>query len=145
MYYRRVRYNPWSEIERTQREMERMFNTAFGGRFQSTSSYPAINVWASEEKQVVTAELPGIALDGLEISVVGDTLTISGEVKPADLPENARYHRQERGCGKFTRSISLLYAVDSAKVEATLENGLLRIELPRAEADKPRKIAVRAA
>lgn len=144
MYYRRIRHNPWEELERTQREMDRMFNAAFGRRFQSAGSFPAINVWASDEKQVVTAELPGISLDDLEISVVGGTLTISGECKCDELPEGARYHRQERGYGAFTRSISLLYAVDADKVEATLENGLLRIVLPRAEADKPRKITVQA-
>lgn len=143
MVYRRIR-NPWEELERAQREMDRMFNAAFGGRFQSTGAYPAINVWANEEQQVVTAELPGITLDDLEINVVGGTLTISGECKCSQLPEGARYHRQERGYGKFTRSISLLYAVDPDKVSATLENGLLQIVLPRAEADKPRKITVRA-
>jgi len=145
MMIRRVRYNPWEELDRIQREMERSFNSAFGSRYQSTSTYPAINVWANDERQVVTAELPGVDLDGLDISVVGGTLTISGERKLEDLPEGARYHRQERNSGKFTRSLSLLYAVDADKVEAALENGMLRIVLPRAEADKPRKIAVRAA
>jgi len=145
MYYRKVRFTPWQELERIQREMDRQFNAAFGERFQTTGGFPAINVWANDERQIVSAELPGIALEDLDISVIGGTLTISGTRKAEELPENARYHRQERGSGSFSRSISLLYAVDADKVEASLENGMLRIVLPRAEADKPRKIAVRTA
>mgnify|MGYP000985160029 CR=1 FL=1 len=142
MMIRRIVPNPWLEAERVQNEMNRLFNAAFS-RSQSTPCFPAINVWASDEKQIVTAELPGIGLEDLEINVVGQTLTISGERKAPQLPEGARYHRQECGHGKFTRSLSLLYPVDMEKVEAALENGVLRIVLPRAEQDKPRKIAVR--
>jgi len=142
MMIRRVISNPWLEAERMQNEMNRLFNAAFG-RSQSTPCFPAINVWANDEKQIVTAELPGIVLEDLEINVMGETLTISGQRQAPELPEGARYHRQECGFGKFTRSISLLYPVDVEKVEATLENGVLRVVLPRAEQDKPRKIAVR--
>ena len=90
-----------------------------------------------------TAELPGFDPEGLDISVVNDTLTLSGN-RCADDVEGATYHRRERRCGKFTRSFQLPFLVEGTDVEATFEQGVLKIELPRAEADKPKKIAVKA-
>jgi HSP20 family protein len=92
---------------------------------------------------VVTAELPGINLNDLEINVLGTSLTITGERSTDDLPEDAELHRRERLFGKFSRTIELPYPVEAGKVEATLEKGLLTIHLPRAEADKPKKIKVK--
>jgi len=92
---------------------------------------------------VVTAELPGLDVKDLEITVVCETLTISGERKSESLTEDAVYHRQERGIGKFTRMLDLPFTVDANKVHATLDRGVLCILLPRAEQDKPRKISVK--
>jgi len=94
---------------------------------------------------VITAEVPGVSADEIDISVVGETLTLSGERKPEDLEGGVRYHRRERGGGRFSRSIELPFRVDADKVEAAYDKGILRVTLPRAEADKPRKITVRAA
>jgi len=140
----RRRYIPsmWDEMERLQREMNRLFEGVDRG-WTPTSGFPAVNVWMSDEGAVVTAELPGVDVKELEIGVVGETLTITGERKPEDLPKDAVYHRQERGAGKFTRTIDLPFQVDGGKVQATLEKGVLRILLPRAEQDKPRKITVK--
>ena len=91
---------------------------------------------------VVTAELPGVSPDDVEISVVGETLTIHGDRKSEEVDEKATYHRQERACGQFNRSIELPFMVESDKVSAKLEKGLLTITLPRAEQDKPRRISV---
>ena len=87
--------------------------------------------------------MPGFDPDQINISVTGDTLTVSGNRTPEDVGEGARYHRRERGCGRFTRSFQLPFQVDGVAVEAAFENGVLRIELPRAEADKPKKITVK--
>jgi len=72
-------------------------------------------------------------------------LTVSGERKSVDPEEEIRYHRRERVSGKFSRSIQLAFPVDANNVTASYENGLLTVSLPRAEADKPRKISVRSA
>jgi HSP20 family protein len=81
----------------------------------------------------------------LDIAVVENTLTLSGERTPAELAEGEVYHRRERGSGKFTRSFQLPFNVEANNVQAVYEKGVLRITLPRAEADKPRRITVKAA
>ena len=144
--YRRYRIpTAWREVDRLQREMNRLFENYNPGSVRTAAGYPAMNVWASEEGLKVTAELPGLSTDDLDISVVGQTLTVNGLRKRDELPQEARYHRQERGYGKFSRSIQLPFSVDVKKVEATFKDGVLHIDLPRAEEDKPRKIAVKVA
>jgi HSP20 family protein len=140
--YRSPRY----EMERLRQEMDQLFNRAFTeSRLQTPASYPAMNVWTNEEGVVVTAELPGVEPDDIEISVVGDTLTLSGSRRPDELKEGERYHRRERTSGNFSRTFQLPFRIEDAKVEAVFEKGVLHISLPRAEADKPKKIAVKMA
>jgi len=125
--------------------MSRLYDSYAPVRLRPAPGYPAMNVWVGEEGLTLTAEVPGINPEDIDINVVGETLTLSGERKPNELKEDFRYHRQERGYGKFTRSIQLPFAVNVSKVEATFSNGVLNIAMPRAEADKPRKIAVKTA
>lgn len=143
MYARLPLSSTWDEMDRLQREMNRLFDEVYTSR-RPYGGYPALNLWVGEDKQVITAELPGIRLDDLDINVLGNNLTISGEHSADDLPEDAEIHRQERLFGKFSRTIELPYPVEAGKVEAALEKGLLTIHLPRAEADKPKKIAVKS-
>ena len=143
--YRRYRTPTiWREMDRLQQDMNRLFGDLNVNRTRRASSFPAINVWAAEESARVTAEIPGVSKDDLEINVTGDTLTLSGVRSQDDLPEGARYHRQERRFGEFSRSIQLPYSVDVNKVKAVFKNGVLSVDLPRVEAEKPRKIAVKA-
>jgi HSP20 family protein len=135
----------WHEVDRLQSEMSRLFEAYYPDRRRPAPAYPALNVWTNEEGLNVTAEVPGVSPDDIEISVVGDTLTLSGTRKPEELDENTRYHRQERGYGDFTRSLQLPFQVDVNKVEATFRNGVLMVAMPRAEEDKPRKITVKSA
>ena len=134
--------SPWREMRRMQREMDRWMNRASLG-VADAPCYPAMNVWTNENGAIATAELPGFNPDEIDISVVGDTLTVSGNRTPEDVGEGARYHRRERGCGRFTRSFQLPFQVESSAVEASFERGVLQIDLPRAEADKPKKITVK--
>jgi HSP20 family protein len=131
-------------MDRMQREMNRLFDTYYPVRLRTAPSFPAMNVWSSEEGLILTAEVPGIRPEDIDVSVIGETLNLTGARKPEELKEGTRYHRQERGYGKFSRTIQLPFPVDVNKVEATFKNGLLHISLPRAEADKPRKIAVKS-
>lgn len=143
--YRRYRTPTiWREMDRLQQDMSRLFGDSNVNRTRKASSFPAINVWAAEESARVTAEIPGVSKDDLEINVTGDTLTLSGVRGQDDLPEGARYHRQERRFGEFSRSIQLPYTVDVNKVKAVFKNGVLSVDLPRVEAEKPKKIAVKA-
>jgi HSP20 family protein len=103
-----------------------------------------MNVWTDEDSAVVTAELPGVILEDLDISVEDNTLTLRGTRQPEEV-EGATYHRRERRHGKFARTFQFPFRVDAEKVDATFKSGVLSIVLPRAEEDKPRKITVKAA
>jgi HSP20 family protein len=129
-------------MRRMQRDMDRLFNRASMG-LTDAPCYPAMNVWTSEDGAVATAELPGFDPDKIEISVVGDTLSVSGSRSPEDIGEG-KYHRRERSCGRFSRSFQLPFQVEGDAVEASFERGVLRITLPRAEADKPKRIEIKA-
>lgn len=144
MYRRFYLPSAWREMDRLQREMNRLFETHSPTQQRAAAGYPAVNLWANEENLLLTAEVPGIEPENLDISVVGETLTLNGERRPEEVAEDVRLHRQERGYGKFSRTIPLPFPVDVNKVEANFKNGILHINLPRAEADKPRKIAVRS-
>jgi HSP20 family protein len=136
--------SPWREMDRLRRDMNRLFAqmpTGFVGNVGST--FPAMNVWMDKDDVIVTAELPGVAPDDIDISVVGDTLTLKGSRQPDELEKEGTYHRRERRYGTFTRSFQLPFQVEPDQVEATFGNGALQISLPRAEEDKPKKIAVK--
>ena len=150
MMYRRYRVpSMWREMDRLQREMNRLFEDYSPNRVRSAPSYPALNVWSNEDGLLVTAEVPGVSPEDIEVNVIGETLTLSGVRKPDELPdelkEGARYHRQERGYGKFSRTLQLPFPVSVSNIEANFKHGVLSVSLPRAEEDKPRKIAVKSA
>lgn len=139
------RRNPVREMERLRREVDRLFSQVPTGMELATApSYPPMNVWLNEDSVLVTAELPGCRSDNLEVSVVNDTLTLSGSRVAEDLPEGAIYHRRERGCGRFTRTFQLPFRIEAGQVQAHFEKGVLQVTLPRAEDDKPKKIQIKA-
>jgi HSP20 family protein len=132
-------------MDRLQGEMNRLFDAYTPARLRRAPGYPAMNVWANDDGLVLTTEVPGVNPQDIDISVVGETLTLSGERMPDELKEGSRYHRQERGYGKFTRSVQLPFPVDVNAVEASFKDGVLHVAMPRAEEDKPRKITVKSA
>ena len=133
----------WQEMDQLQREMNRLFDSSSRGQVFSAPSYPAVNIWTNDEGLLITAEMPGVHPDDINIDVNADALSISGERKPDEAARDANYHRRERAHGSFSRTIQLPFMVDPNKVEAKFKNGVLMISLPRAEADKPRKITVK--
>lgn len=137
-------YSPRREMERLRREMNRLFSD-LPARSEGTAAagYPAMNVWTNEDGAILTAELPGVNVEDIDISVVGDTLTLSGNRQFAELPEGATYHRRERAHGRFSRVFRLPFPIDSEQVEASFEKGVLSITLPRPESDKPKKISIK--
>jgi HSP20 family protein len=133
-------------MERMRREMDRLFSGFYAGpRLRTAPSFPAMNAWTNQDGAVITAELPGVNPGDIDISVVGETLTLTGERKPEALQDGEKFHRRERGFGKFTRTFQLPFAVEADKVEAVFDKGILHISLPRAEADKPKKIVIKTA
>lgn len=108
------------------------------------ADFPAFNLWADDEGVVLTSELPGVKLDDLDISIAGKNVTVKGSRAAPELGEKATRVRHERAEGKFERSFQLPFSIEASKVEATLKNGVLTLTLPRAENEKPRKIAVQS-
>jgi HSP20 family protein len=132
----------WHDLNRLQQDM----NFLLGGTTApKTATFPTLNVWENEDGLLLTAELPGLDVNDIEISVVGDTLTLNGERRENELPEGVKYHRRERGYGKFSRTVQLPYRIESNDVVAHFLNGVLTVTLPQAAADKPRKITVKSA
>jgi HSP20 family protein len=129
-------WSPLAELERAFGE----FSRGLGRTRLAEGS--ALNVWANEEAVAVTAEVPGIDPASIELSIVGDTLTVSGR-RPATTGDKAGWLRRERGAYEFTRTIQLPFRVDAEAAEARVKDGVLTIALRRLEADKPRKISVR--
>ncbi len=143
MYRRFQMPSIWQEMDQLQREMNRLFDVTSRGHLFNSPSYPAINIWANEDGQLISAEMPGVKPEDITIDVTGDALSISGERKPDEVAREASYHRRERNYGSFSRTIQLPFMVDTNKVEAKFNSGVLLITLPRAEADKPRKIEIK--
>ena len=132
----------WREMDHLQREMNRLFNDYSRYGLRKASGYPAINIWVNDDCQLVSAEMPGVRSEDIDLSVEGDLLTIRGELGGEEIPEGAQCHRKERGSGTFSRTIQLPYTVDPDKVEAGFKDGILSITLPPVEDEKPKKIAI---
>jgi len=131
--------DPWREVRQLQREMEGLFESVFG---RHEEAMPPCNVFAGEDDLLVTCALPGVQLEELNISVIGDTLHIEGERKPEEV-ERSAYHRRERRTGPFRRSIQLPVRVSATNVSAEYHDGVLSVTLPKAAEEKPRKIEIR--
>lgn len=137
----------WKELQQLQGEMNRAFERWGGDGTRLlglNASYPALNVWEDNDAVFVEAELPGLDMKDLEIYVTGgNQLTIKGERKQPVI-EKGVWHRQERGSGSFSRTLTLPFPVDADHVEARFENGVLHVKLAKHESAKPRKITVKA-
>lgn len=113
------------------------------GESQSAANvYPKINAWSSPDHVMITAELPGLNPEDLDISVQNCTITLSGTAPARARQQGETYLRSERRSGKFQRQLELPFRVASQKVTAEYKNGVLSLVLPRAEEDKARSIPV---
>jgi HSP20 family protein len=135
--------DPFRELRRLQEEMSRLASalpTAAGS--MAGAGFPAVNIYARRDGIAIMAELPGVEAADLEIQARQDALTIAGTRHPvAEQPE--AYHRRERRSGAFSRTIQLPFRIDPERIDAHLENGVLRLSLQRPEEDKPRRIEIR--
>ncbi|MFC1892408.1 Hsp20/alpha crystallin family protein [Thermodesulfobacteriota bacterium] len=137
---------PFDELERMRSQMDRLFSDLSERNLGPSTAgvFPLINMTENNDNFYIRAELPGVNSEDLDISVTGDTFTISGERKIPDEKNEARYHRREREAGNFNRVITLPSLVQPDKVEAESKNGVLTIVLPKAEETKPRQISIKA-
>ncbi len=144
-----VRWDPFRDLVSIQDELNRLFGRTFTGfeplRPAATGTWmPSMDVYETEDKVVATVELPGIDPKEVEVSVEDSTLTISGERRFASEVKEENYHRIERRYGAFSRAITLPQTVDTGKVDARFDKGVLTIEVPKVEKAKPKKIQIKA-
>ena len=144
-------FRPFSELEALRRGIDQLFADTWPGSLgrgslflpgRSARGYPLINLWGDGDNYVVEALAPGLDLGSLDVSVQGDTFTVSGEKRPVAGVKPEAYHRNERSTGKFMRSYQLDCEIDEAGVKAEYKNGILTITLPKSEKAKPKNISV---
>lgn len=139
-----TRWEPWIEMNRLGRELDRAFSrggTGVGRRLE-VGVFPHLNLWEDGENFYAEAELPGYFKDDIEICVIDNQLTLKGTRRPPQ-SEGGTWHRQERGFGTFSRTVELPGDVEGDKVAADLKLGVLKITLPKREAVKPRRIDIK--
>lgn len=138
----RYSWNPWDDMRLLSQDLQRLL-TGTGGYAAGGREFPAVNIWANDEEARLTAELPGVAPETLDVAVQNDTVTIKGTRAAPAQQEGEQWLRQERAYGDFARSFALPFRVNPEQVSARAENGVLTVTLPRAEEEKPRRIAIR--
>ena len=128
------------EVERLNQMFDRMFTSEPWGEGHWA---PVVDIYEAANKDVVVkAELPDMKREDIKVTFENDVLTIEGERKFADEPAREHYHRIERQYGAFRRSFTLPASIDAARVQATYQDGVLTITLPRREETKPRQIQI---
>lgn len=127
------------EMRRAQEEMNRLFG---GLRFALRSEFPLVNIWVGAEGAIVTAQVPGVSPDQLDVTVHQDTVTMRGKREAPSFEGEVVWHRQERPHGPFTRTFAVPFRVDADRVFARFERGVLTLVLPRPESDKPRHVKI---
>ena len=137
----------FSELNKLQDEMNMLFERFLGRHPLAPSSgvFPPINVTEDDDNIYLTAELPGVAPDKIDITVEDESVTIKGERKTE--PEGGgevSYHRKERAEGEFSRTITLPTRIQADKATAEAKDGILTLVLPKAEEVKPKKIEIKA-
>jgi HSP20 family protein len=124
--------------------MNRVFADLPSARgLQPAPRYPTMNVWTNEDSAILTAELPGVLPENIDVSMEGATITISGERKIEHIAgDGVAVHRRERQSGSFRRAFELPAEIDADRAKARHKNGVLTLELPKSAAVKPRQIEV---
>ena len=144
-----VRWEPAREISSLQSEMNRLFNTFFdspagganGGQF-TRRWVPAMDLVETEDHFVLKADLPGLTESDVNVEVEDNVLTVSGERKAEHEDKREGYVRVERAFGAFRRSLTLPEGIEPEAVQASFENGVLEVRIPKPEERKPRKVAI---
>jgi HSP20 family protein len=132
-------------LHELRQEVDRLFENYVGstpGDLLRGKHFPAINAWEDGESLIVQAEIPGVAMDHIEVYARGSELTLKG-TRPSPCVQNARVFRQEHQTGDFERTIAIPIEMDPDHIEATLKEGLLTIRIPKPPLSQARKVPVR--
>jgi len=132
----------WREMERLRREMDGLFSDY--GRGAPSAGYPLINVYEDDNDVLVTAELPGTTKEKVSITFADGILTIGGKLERPASVKNMAAVRVERTEGSFEKTVRIATKVNQNAINASFENGILTITLPKAEEAKPKTITIEA-
>jgi|WetSurMetagenome_2_1015567.scaffolds.fasta_scaffold98148_2 HSP20 family protein len=132
----------FSEMERLRREMNGLFSNY--GQSSGSATYPLMNVYDDKDNIIVTAELPGLVKDQVEITFSDGILTVSGKQQPLAKTKNMSVVRKERPEGNFEKTVRLPTQIKQDAIKASFSNGILTINMPKAEEVKPKTIAIEA-
>jgi HSP20 family protein len=145
-----TRYDPFNEMITLRQAMDRLFEDSFVSPFTwrtiegESGTAPALDVHQTANEIVVTAALPGVKPEEVDITLTGQTLQIRGEFKSDEKVDRNQYLYRERRYGTFSRQVQLPVRVTGDKTEATFENGVLTLRIPKAEEVKPKQIQIKA-
>ena len=135
--------DPWHELRRLQRDLEHLFDRSARREAAGAGDYPPVNITRTPDGLLfVEALCPGADKTSLDVTVVGDTLTIKGERKPEPSVGDERYHRRQRVTGPFTRTVRLGERIDPDQVKATYAQGILLLQLSRVPDATPKRITI---
>lgn len=137
-------WDPWGELEQLRNEVNRVFSDWTQPAARRQVEFPAVNVWHDDHSLLLTAEVPGVSGDELDVTVTGTSVTIRGRRSERPLNKGENYFRHERWADPFSRTIELPFEVDAQKTEAAYEQGVLSLKLHRPEEHKPKKITIKA-
>jgi HSP20 family protein len=141
-----TRWDPFRELQSLQGRMSRLFEEQYGGRDEALMSsgafVPPVDIYEDQHGIQLKLEVPGIAEKDLNINVENNVLTVSGERKFEKEQKEENFHRIERRYGSFTRSFTLPNTVDTEKITADYNSGVLSIRLLKREEAKPKQIKV---
>lgn len=142
-----IRWDPFRDMVTLREKMNRLFEDYYPARTEEKdivagSWAPSVDIYETENELVLTAELPGIKEDDIEIKLEDNTLAIRGDRNFEKETKEENYHRIERSYGSFFRSFTLPAYIDQEKIEAEHENGILRIAMPKKQESKSRKVRV---
>ncbi len=137
-------WNPWRDLNRLRREFDRLYAPARAQSPARRGEFPLLNAWQNKECLVLTAELPGLDVETLDVTVNPDSIILSGRRLDAALNEGKTRVREERWNAPFERHVELPFEVDPQQTEATYEKGVLSIKLHRPAEHKPKKVTIKA-
>ena len=135
--------DPWPDVGDLRRRVNEFFDRTSGAGAARTAIFPPVNLYETADSYVLSAELPGLRSEDIEVTLEHDRLTLSG-TRRIEPPKDASLHRVERRGGSFRRAVQLPKEVDAEKVEASYRNGVLRVRIPKAPEHQPRRITVGA-
>jgi len=143
------KWSPLKELEDMRRDMDRLFDEftkpARRRRIWPKSEglvIPSIDLYDRKTEIVAKIELPGVRREDIDLTITKDTLTLKGEIKKDDDVQEEDYYTSERMIGSFSRTIALPFEVESEKAQATMNNGLLEIVMPKREEARPKEIKI---